>query len=96
MNIKYKIGKDVPPTSKLIRTEQVKFKSCTISVDNLSLCVLAAFLNSSILMFPLASVPIDTIFIPHIAALAGFVPCAETGIMQTLRWWSPLAYSFSN
>ena len=75
---------------------QVQEASCTISVDKLSLCFSAAFLNSSILMFPLASVPVDTIFIPHIAALAGFVPCAETGIMQTLRWWSPLAYSLSN
>lgn len=59
--------------------------SCTISADNLSLFFSAAFLNSSMLMFPLASVPTETIFIPHIAALAGFVPCAETGIMQTLR-----------
>jgi hypothetical protein len=45
-------------------------------------------------MFPLASVPMVTIFIPTIAALAGFVPCADTGIMQTLRWWSPLDYNF--
>lgn len=46
----------------------------TIRADSLSLLVSAAFLNSPILMFPLESVPTETIFIPHIAALAGFVP----------------------
>lgn len=57
----------------------------TIRAERLSLLASAAFLNSSMLMFPLASVPTETIFIPHMAALAGFVPCAETGIMHTLR-----------
>ena len=30
-----------------------------------------------------------TICIEFIEALAGFVPCAEAGMRQTLRWWSP-------
>lgn len=64
----------------------------TMRADKLSLLASAAFLNSSMLMFPFESVPIATIFIPHMAALAGFVPCADTGIMHTLRWWSPLDY----
>jgi len=29
-------------------------------------------------------------FMPHMAAEAGLVPCAETGIKHTLRWLSPL------
>lgn len=57
----------------------------TIRVDRLSLLASAAFLNSSMLMLPLASVPTETIFIPHMAAVAGFVPWADTGIMHTLR-----------
>ena len=57
----------------------------TIRADNLSLLAAAAFLNSSMLMLPLESVPTETIFIPHIAALAGFVPCAETGMIHTFR-----------
>lgn len=64
----------------------------TIRADKLSLCASAAFLTSSILILPLASVPTETIFIPHIAALAGLVPWAETGMMHTLRWWSPRDY----
>lgn len=62
-----------------------------MSADKLSLCVSAAFLNSAMSTFPCASVPTVTIFIPHMAALAGFVPCAETGMMQTLRCASPRA-----
>ena len=57
----------------------------TISADRLSLLASAAFLSSSILMLPLASVPTETIFIPHMAALAGFVPCAETHFDDDLR-----------
>jgi hypothetical protein len=38
------------------------------------LCASAAFLNSSMSTFPFASVPTVTIFMPHMAALAGFVP----------------------
>lgn len=55
----------------------------TISADNLSLLASAAFLNSSMLIFPFESVPTATIFIPHIAALAGLVPWADTGMMHT-------------
>lgn len=55
-------------------TYQIPCGIYTIRADSLSLFVSAAFLNSSMLMFPLESVPTETIFIPHIAALAGFVP----------------------
>ncbi|GER32107.1 Holliday junction resolvase RecU [Striga asiatica] len=43
--------------------------------------------SSSLQQLPVGvkSVPTATIFIPHMAALAGFVPCAETGMMHTLR-----------
>jgi hypothetical protein len=30
-----------------------------------------------------------TIFMPAMTALAGLVPCADTGMMQMLRWPSP-------
>lgn len=46
----------------------------TMRADKLSLCASAAFLNSSMSTFPCASVPTVTIFMPHMAALAGFVP----------------------
>lgn len=55
----------------------------TIRADKLSLFASAALRTSSILILPLASVPTVMIFIPHIAALAGFVPCADTGMMHT-------------
>lgn len=58
----------------------------TIRADKLSLFASAAFRTSSMLILPLASVPTVIIFIPHIAALAGFVPCADTGMMHTFLW----------
>jgi len=41
------------------------------------------------LMLPSSSVATVTIFMPAITADAGLVPCAESGMMHTLRWWSP-------
>lgn len=64
----------------------------TIRAARLSLFASAALRNSSMLIFPLASVPTETIFIPHIAALAGLVPCADTGMMHTFLWVSPRDY----
>ena len=31
----------------------------------------------------------ESAYLSHCTALAGFVPCAETGIRQMLRWLSP-------
>ena len=62
-----------------------------MSAERLSLLASAAFFSSAMLMFPFESVPTDTIFIPHMAALAGLVPCADSGMRHTSRWWSPLA-----
>ena len=42
-------------------------------------------------IFPLSSHLVITIFIPAIAADAGFVPCAEDGIKATLRCVFPFA-----
>ena len=64
----------------------------TISAARLSLCFSAAAFSSGMSMFPSSSVPTTTILYPTIAALAGFVPCAETGMMHTSRWWSPLEW----
>jgi hypothetical protein len=41
------------------------------------------------LTLPCASVDTVTIFMPAMTALAGLVPCADTGMMHTLRWPSP-------
>ena len=41
-------------------------------------------------MLPLASHATVTIFMPAMAADAGFVPCAEAGIRMTLRYPCPL------
>lgn len=57
------------------------------------LCASAACRSWEMSTLPLASVPMLTIFIPHIAALAGLVPCADVGMMQTLRCWSPRLYT---
>ena len=40
---------------------------------------------------PSASVGISRTFMPHIVAVAGFVPCAASGTMISLRAWSPRA-----
>ena len=47
--------------------------------------------KSPISMLPLASHATGTTFIPAITALAGFVPCAETGMRHTRRPSSPRA-----
>mmetsp|Transcript_10811 Transcript_10811/g.35495 ORF Transcript_10811/g.35495 Transcript_10811/m.35495 type:complete len:296 (-) Transcript_10811:1721-2608(-) len=67
----------------------------TMRAARLSLCFSAAALSPSTSTLPSASVPMPTIFMPHIAALAGLVPCAEAGMMHTLRWWSPFAWWYA-
>mmetsp|Transcript_15918 Transcript_15918/g.38751 ORF Transcript_15918/g.38751 Transcript_15918/m.38751 type:complete len:244 (+) Transcript_15918:1125-1856(+) len=61
----------------------------TISAARFLECFSAAALSSGMLMLPWASVPTTTIFMEHMAAEAGLVPCADTGMMHTSRWWSP-------
>mmetsp|Transcript_16055 Transcript_16055/g.54722 ORF Transcript_16055/g.54722 Transcript_16055/m.54722 type:complete len:229 (+) Transcript_16055:694-1380(+) len=61
----------------------------TISAARLSLCFSAAARISSMFRLPFSSVPVTTIFMPHMAADAGLVPWADTGMMQMLRWPSP-------
>jgi len=38
---------------------------------------------------PWSSQPMATMRMPHMAAEAGLVPWAETGMRHTSRWWSP-------
>mmetsp|Transcript_27393 Transcript_27393/g.68599 ORF Transcript_27393/g.68599 Transcript_27393/m.68599 type:complete len:244 (+) Transcript_27393:1109-1840(+) len=61
----------------------------TMSAARLAECFSTAAVSSGMLMLPCASVPTTTIFMLHIAADAGLVPCADTGMMHTSRWWSP-------
>ena len=51
---------------------------------------IAFSLNSSTFTFPFSSQPVNTISNPAITAEAGFVPCAEVGIIILLRFISPL------
>ena len=52
-------------------------------------CCSAFCRSSSLLMLPSASVLTLTIFMPAMTADAGLVPCAEVGMMHTLRCESP-------
>jgi hypothetical protein len=47
--------------------------------------------SSSMSMLPLASVLIATIFMPAMMAEAGFVPCADFGMMQICRQYQKLS-----
>ena len=52
-------------------------------------CCSAFWRSSSLLMLPSASVLTLTIFMPAMTADAGLVPCADVGMMHTLRCVSP-------
>ena len=52
--------------------------------DNLFPASATLFVKSSKSILPLSSHFTITTFKPAIIALAGFVPCADSGIMQTL------------
>ena len=62
-----------------------------LTVDSLSACLAALALRSAMSMLPSASQPMATMRMPHMAAEAGLVPCAETGMRQTSRAASPCA-----
>src|SRR5438034_1311010 len=52
-------------------------------------CASALARRSATSMLPFVSHATLTTFMPAMTALAGFVPCAEVGIKQTLRCASP-------
>ena len=62
-----------------------------VGCHTLSACFAAFALRSAMSTLPSSSQPIATIRMPAIAADAGLVPWAETGIRQTSRLASPCA-----
>ena len=56
----------------------------TISAESLSLCFSALALRSATSTLPSASHCTATMRMPHMAADAGLVPCADTGIKRPL------------
>jgi hypothetical protein len=61
----------------------------TMRHDNSLLFASALARRSATSMLPFVSHATATTFMPAMTALAGFVPCAEVGIKQTLRCASP-------
>mmetsp|Transcript_20572 Transcript_20572/g.55435 ORF Transcript_20572/g.55435 Transcript_20572/m.55435 type:complete len:246 (+) Transcript_20572:1016-1753(+) len=63
----------------------------TMSEESLSACLVALARRSSMSMLPSSSQPMGTTRRPHMTAEAGLVPWADTGMMHTSLWPSPLA-----
>ena len=57
--------------------------------DSASLCSSILAVRSAWSIVPSEAVATTTTFMPASTAEAAFVPCAEAGIRQTVRWASP-------
>ena len=64
----------------------------TIRHDRFAACSAAFAFRSSTSMLPFGAVFTGTMVMPHMAALAGLVPCALAGIRQMVRWPLPWAW----